>query len=75
MALTWKEIIKASDEAGFFHGVMGAEENAATTVHEEKSAPVEDYERLCLSTLSEYLAYGTLDRAEHDFFVKLGVKF
>ena len=73
--LTWKEVCKASAAAGFFHGVMGAEENAHTTIYEEKAAPEADHERLCMATLEEYLAYGTLDKAEHDFFVKLGVGF
>lgn len=72
---TWNEIRKAADAAGFFHGWMGAEENAASTIYEEKAAPAEDFDRLALASLSEALAYGTLDKAEHDFFVSLGVKF
>jgi DUF438 domain-containing protein len=73
--LTWKEIEAASAEAGFFHGVMGAYENAASTIHEEKSADESEFDNLCLATLSEYLAYGNLDKAEHDFFVSIGIQF
>lgn len=71
----WNEIRKAADAAGFFHGWMSAEENAATTIYEEKVAPAEDFDRIALGTLQDALASGSLDKAEHDFFVALGVQY
>jgi hypothetical protein len=71
----WTEIRKAADAAGFFHGWMSAEENAAETVHVEKAVPVEDFDKIALATLQDALANGSLDKAEHDFFVALGVQF
>ncbi|RUW55577.1 hypothetical protein EOA32_00735 [Mesorhizobium sp. M1A.F.Ca.ET.072.01.1.1] len=68
----WNEIRKAADKAGFFHGWMAAEENAAETT---KTTSGPEFERIALSSLCEALAYNTLDKAEHDFFVALGVQF
>jgi len=73
--LTWKEIYRASNEAGFFHGVMGAEENASDTIYVDKAAAPEDFDKIALASLEGYLAEGTLDKKEHDFFVALGVRF
>jgi hypothetical protein len=72
---TWTEIRKAADAAGFYHGWMGAEENAAETIYVEKARPAEDFDAVALASLEDTLACGTLDPAEHEFFVTLGIKF
>ncbi len=72
---TWNEIRKAADAAGFYHGWMGAEENAATTIYEEKAAAPEDFDRIALGSLRDAMASGSLDKAEQDFFVSIGVEF
>lgn len=71
----WQEIRKAADKAGFFHGWMGAEENAAETIYVEKAAAPEDFDRIAINSLRDALASGMLDKAEHDFFVSIGVQF
>jgi hypothetical protein len=71
----WSEIRKASETAGFFHGWMSAEENAAETIHVEKAANPEDFDKLALASLCDALANGSLDENEHNFFVKIGVEF
>jgi hypothetical protein len=71
----WSEIRKAASDAGFSAGWMNAEINASDTVHVEKSFPVSDFDKIALASLCQMLAYGELDKAEHDFYVALGVKF
>ncbi|MGO4337833.1 hypothetical protein AB4037_23230 [Labrys sp. KB_33_2] len=61
--LTWPEIRKASQAAGFYHGYMAAEENAGETIYVEKAAPEEDYDRIALGSLEQALAYSQLDKA------------
>lgn len=71
---TWTEIRNAADAAGFYHGWMAAEENAADTVAEKTVRP-EEFEKIAMASLQESLAYGSLSAAEHKFYVDLGIKF
>jgi hypothetical protein len=69
---TWTEIRKAADAAGFYHGWMGAEENAMDTL---QAASGPEFDALSLRTLEGLLADGAIEAAERDFFVALGIKF
>ncbi len=69
---TWEQIRKAASAAGFYHGWMSAEENAMDTTGAVLGPEFDD---VALRSLQTLLAYGSLDKAEHDFLVGLGVEF
>lgn len=73
--MTWTEIRKAADAAGFYHGWMGAEENASDTIYIEKTRAAEDFDAVALASLQDALCSESLDPAEHAFFVKIGVEY
>jgi hypothetical protein len=75
----WKDLYAAAIDAGFFHAVMSAEENASDTIYAEKAAREDEFDALCFCTLAGRLSYGTgepeQDEAERVFFTAHGVRF
>ena len=71
----WQEIRKAAAEAGYVHGWMNAEINAWETIRVDNARSEAEFDNLALGSLQDALANGSLDPAEHEFFVNLGVKF
>lgn len=72
--ITWKELYKAADKAGFATEVMACEENANDTIL-ERAAEADQFDALAMGTLEERLACGMVSPAAAAFFEKMGVRF
>lgn len=69
----WEALDRAAQAAGFYQFTMSAEENAQSTIHEEKAASPEEFAELAFGSLEGLLAFSD-DEAAIQFFAKHGVK-